>query len=160
MAKNLTEIASNLAKRYPEMTNKKALSVTRYVLANIIKGVVDLEPDSRDRVVLGQLALIGLKRTQERTVRNITTGEKVTIPAGIRVIFKATDFLKKAALTKDYELPVDDEPESAPAEKPAKKDAGDSSEPAKPAAKKAPAAKAKKEEDDINPDDIPDISDL
>lgn len=154
--KNLTEIASALAKVHPELTNKKALGITRTVFALITKGLVELNPDSRDRVSVAEFGNFGVKKTAARQVRKIKTGEMVTIPENVRITFKASDALRKAVLTKEFEVEV-----------PEKSNGAEESESATPAEAPAetPAPKEKKSATEKKPDDIdvsniPDLSDL
>ena len=158
--KNLTEIASALAKVHPELTNKKALGITRTVFALITKGLVELNPDSRDRVSVAEFGNFGVKKTAARQVRKIKTGEMVTIPENVRITFKASDALRKAVLTKEFEVEVPEKSndaadgEPAAEKKPAEK---------KPAAKKNPEAEepvADKKPEGIDVSNIPDLSDL
>jgi nucleoid DNA-binding protein len=154
--KNLTEISSALAHRYPEITNKKALEISRFVVACMIKGMTELAPDSRDRLVIAEFGNFAVKKTQERTVQNITTKEKVTVPAGVRIVFKATDNLKNIVKSGEYEIPA---PGEAPAEEAAPADAAPKAKREKKAAAAAEATEAA-EAGAIDPNNIPDISDL
>ena len=150
--KNLTEIASALAKVHPELTNKKALGITRTVFALITKGLVELNPDTRDRVSVAEFGNFGVKKTAARQVRKIKTGEMVTIPENVRITFKASDALRKAVLTKEFEVEVPEKPN----------DAANAAE-KKSAAKKDPEAEepvADKKPEGIDVSNIPDLSDL
>lgn len=155
--KNLTEIASALAKVHPELTNKMALGITRTVFALITKGLVELNPDSRDRVSVAEFGNFGVKKTAARQVRKIKTGEMVTIPENVRITFKASDALRKAVLTKEFEVEVPEKSNGAKENKPATPAAEEASAET-PAPKKKPAAEKKTEDIDVS--NIPDLSDL
>lgn len=155
--KNLTEIASALAKVHPELTNKKALGITRTVFALITKGLVELNPDSRDRVSVAEFGNFGVKKTAARQVRKIKTGEMVTIPENVRITFKASDALRKAVLTKEFEVEVPEKSNGA--------EESESATPAAEASAETPAPKEKKaatekKSEDIDVSNIPDLSDL
>ena len=141
--KNLTEISSALAKMYPELTNKKALNIVRSVFALTTQGLCEITPDSRDRVSIAGFGNFGVKRSNERIVKNIKTGEPVTVPAGVRITFKVSDELRKAVLSGDFKaVPPTAESEEAPDE-------------AAPDTKKA-----NKAAEQIDTSAIPDLNDL
>lgn len=146
--KNLTEISSALAKMYPELTNKKALNIVRSVFALTTQGLCEITPDSRDRVSIAGFGNFGVKKSNERTVKNIKTGEPVTVPAGVRIIFKVSDELRKAVLSGDFKAAAPAaENEEAPAEE-------------APADKAPKAAKTKKGAEQVDTSAIPDLNDL
>jgi nucleoid DNA-binding protein len=149
--KNLTEISSALAKIHPELTNKKALDITRSVIGLFTQGLCEIAPDSRERVAIAGFGNFGVKTTKERTVKNIKTKESVTVPAGVRIIFKPADELRKAVQSGDFKVAVpaadavaEEVEESAPAETPAPKK----------------AKKAKKVADKVDVSAIPDLNDI
>lgn len=150
--KNLTEISSALAKMYPELTNKKALNIVRSVFALTTQGLCEITPDSRDRVSIAGFGNFGVKKSNERTVKNIKTGEPVTVPAGVRIIFKVSDELRKAVLSGDFKATVptadaDEASDEAPAEE-------------APVSKAPKASKANKAAEQVDTSAIPDLNDL
>lgn len=158
MAKNLTEISSALAKMYPGLTNKKALSITRSVVALIIKGLVEIEPDSRDRVALAEFGNFGVKKIEGRKVRNIKTKEMMDVPANVRITFKASDSLRKTVFSRQYEVPAPDDASAFEGSHTAKAETAEREEqPAKPKAKKAANPKA---ENPLDVDAIPDLANI
>ena len=149
---NLTDISRALAKMYPELTNARALAITRSVFDLMKQGLTQLEPGSRNRVAISGFGNFGVKKTAARTVRNIRTKEVSNVEEGVRITFKPADELRSIVKSGEFEVQIPEKPSKEEPAEAAEKPAEVAEKPSK----KAQKAETKSEEIDV--DKIPNLS--